>query len=167
MSKEVIYIFIGGGTGSALRYFIQLLMHERIVPYHFPWATFTVNLLGSFLIGLFYALSERFHLPFEVRLFLTTGLCGGFTTFSTFSSDGVGLLKGEFYGVFILYTLISIGIVCIILDGYRYFNCPFGKCLVLRESKFNITFAYPICRRNGHIRICTYSLPLLIAKDFE
>ena len=63
MSKEVIYIFIGGGTGSALRYFIQLLMHERIVPYHFPWATFTVNLLGSFLIGLFYALSERFHLP--------------------------------------------------------------------------------------------------------
>ncbi|KAA3983375.1 CrcB family protein, partial [Bacteroides ovatus] len=47
MSKEVIYIFIGGGTGSALRYFIQLLMHERIVPYHFPWATFTVNLLGS------------------------------------------------------------------------------------------------------------------------
>ena len=103
MSKEVIYIFIGGGTGSALRYFIQLLMH-------FPWATFTVNLLGSFLIGLFYALSERFHLPFEVRLFLTTGLCGGFTTFSTFSSDGVGLLKGEFYGAFVLYTLLSIGI---------------------------------------------------------
>ena len=67
MSKEVIYIFIGGGTGSALRYFIQLLMHERIVPYHFPWATFTVNLLGSFLIGLFYALSERFHLPFEFQ----------------------------------------------------------------------------------------------------
>ena len=103
-------IFIGGGTGSALRYFIQLLMHERIVPYHFPWATFTVNLLGSFLIGLFYALSERFPLPFEVRLFLTTGLCGGFTTFSTFSSDGVGLLKGEFYGAFVLYTLLSIGI---------------------------------------------------------
>ena len=74
MSKEIIYIFLGGGTGSALRYCIQLLMHERIVPYNFPWATFTVNIFGSFLIGLFYALSERFHLPFEVRLFLTTGL---------------------------------------------------------------------------------------------
>ena len=109
MSKEVIYIFIGGGTGSALRYFIQLLMHERIVLI-ISMGTFTVNLLGSFLIGLFYALSERFHLPFEVRLFLTTGLCGGFTTFSTFSSDGVGLLKGEFYGAFVLYTLLSIGI---------------------------------------------------------
>ena len=120
MSKEVIYIFIGGGTGSALRYFIQLLMHERIVPYHFPWATFTVNLLGSFLIGLFYALSERFHLPFEFRLFLTTGLCGGFTTFSTFSSDGVGLLKGEFYGTFVLYTLLSIGIglAATLVGGY-------------------------------------------------
>ena len=49
MSKEIIYIFLGGGTGSALRYCIQLLMHERIVPYNFPWATFTVNIFGSFL----------------------------------------------------------------------------------------------------------------------
>ena len=107
-------------SGSALRYCIQLLMHERIVPYNFPWATFTVNIFGSFLIGLFYALSERFHLPFEVRLFLTTGLCGGFTTFSTFSSDGIGLLKGEFYGTFITYTLLSIaiGLTAVVAGGY-------------------------------------------------
>ena len=120
MSKEIIYIFPGGGTGSALRYCIQLLMHERIVPYNFPWATFTVNIFGSFLIGLFYALSERFHFPFEVRLFLTTGLCGGFTTFSTFSSDGIGLLKGEFYGTFITYTLLSIaiGLTAVVAGGY-------------------------------------------------
>ena len=51
MSKEIIYIFLGGGTGSALRYCIQLLMHERIVPYNFPWATFTVNIFGSFPNG--------------------------------------------------------------------------------------------------------------------
>ena len=120
MSKEIIYIFIGGGTGSALRYCVQLLRHERIVPYHFPWATFTVNLLGSFLIGLFYALSERFHISAEVRLLLTTGLCGGFTTFSTFSNDGINLLKGEFYGTFILYTSLSIGIglVAALAGGY-------------------------------------------------
>ena len=120
MSKEIIYIFIGGGTGSALRYCVQLLMHERIVPYHFPWATFTVNLLGSFLIGLFYALSERFHLSAEVRLLLTTGLCGGFTAFSTFSNDGINLLKGEFYGTFILYTSLSIGIglIAALAGGY-------------------------------------------------
>lgn len=120
MSKEIIYIFLGGGTGSALRYFIQLFLHERIMPYIFPWATLTVNILGSFLIGLFYALSERFQLSLEVRLLLTTGLCGGFTTFSTFSNDGINLLKGEFYGTFLLYTLLSIvvGLIAVMAGGY-------------------------------------------------
>ena len=53
-------------------------------------------------------------------LFLTTGLCGGFTTFSTFSSDGIGLLKGEFYGTFITYTLLSIaiGLTAVVAGGY-------------------------------------------------
>jgi CrcB protein len=110
MMMKLIYIFIGGGTGSVLRYMVQQLMHERIIPYHFPWATFIVNLLGSFLIGLFYAFSERFNLSTEVRLLLTAGFCGGFTTFSTFSNDGVALLKGGFYGTFLLYTLLSVGI---------------------------------------------------------
>ena len=50
--KELIYIFLGGGTGSVLRYYVQELLHERIIPYSFPWATFTVNIFGSFLIGL-------------------------------------------------------------------------------------------------------------------
>jgi CrcB protein len=108
MHKELLYIFIGGGTGSVLRYMAQQLLHERIVPYHFPWATFAVNLIGSFLIGLIYALSERFNLSSEVRLSLTAGLCGGFTTFSTFSNDGVALLKGGFYATFLLYVLLSV-----------------------------------------------------------
>ena len=108
MSKELLYIFLGGGTGSVLRYWIQEVLHERIVPYSFPWATFTVNILGSFLIGLFYSASTRFNLTTEVRLLLTAGFCGGFTTFSTFSNDGLTLLKGGFYGTFILYTTLSI-----------------------------------------------------------
>ena len=99
--KELIYIFLGGGTGSVLRYYVQELLHERIIPYSFPWATFTVNIFGSFLIGLFYALSARFNLSPEMRLLLTAGFCGGFTTFSTFSNDGLTLLKGGFYGTFI------------------------------------------------------------------
>lgn len=120
MSKEIIYIFLGGGTGSALRYCIQLLMHERIIPYNFPWATFTVNFLGSFFIGLFYAFSERFHLSPEIRLLLTTGLCGGFTTFSTFSNDSINLLKGEFYGTFAIYVLSSmaLGLGAVMVGGY-------------------------------------------------
>lgn len=108
--KELICIFLGGGAGSALRYYIQELLHERILPYSFPWATFTVNIAGSFLIGLFYALSARFNLPAEIRLLLTAGFCGGFTTFSTFSNDGLTLIKNGFYGMFLLYALLSIAL---------------------------------------------------------
>ncbi len=119
MSKILIYVFLGGGTGSVLRYCVQMALHERIVPYSFPWATFTINILGSFLIGLFYTLSARFNLSTEVRVLLTTGLCGGFTTFSTFSNDGLIMIKQGFYGVFLLYTSVSIlvGIVAVFAGG--------------------------------------------------
>ncbi|WP_288948197.1 fluoride efflux transporter CrcB, partial [uncultured Bacteroides sp.] len=115
----------GGGTGSVLRYCMQMMLHERIVPYSFPWTTFTVNILGSFLIGLFYTLSTRFNLSTEVRLLLTTGLCGGFTTFSTFSNDGLILIKQGFYGMFALYTLLSIalGVLAAFAGG------AFGRCI--------------------------------------
>lgn len=108
MTKVLIAVFLGGGTGSLLRYCVQMALHERIVPYSFPWATFAVNILGSFLIGLFYTLSARFNLSTEVRMLLTTGLCGGFTTFSTFSNDGVIMIKQGFCGLFLLYTLLSV-----------------------------------------------------------
>lgn len=107
-TKVLIAVFLGGGTGSLLRYCVQTALHERIVPYSFPWATFAVNILGSFLIGLFYTLSARFNLSTEVRMLLTTGLCGGFTTFSTFSNDGVVMLKQGFGSLFLLYTLLSV-----------------------------------------------------------
>ncbi|MCM1004936.1 MAG: fluoride efflux transporter CrcB [Prevotella sp.] len=94
MIREMLAIFIGGGLGSVMRYGVQMIMHERIAAYHFPWATFTVNIIGSFLIGLFYALSAKWSLSAEVRLFLTAGLCGGFTTFSTFSNDALEMLRG-------------------------------------------------------------------------
>lgn len=108
MTKELICIFLGGGTGSVLRYAAQMMLHERIVPYSFPWATFAVNIIGSFLIGMFYALSARFNLPADIRLLLTTGLCGGFTTFSTFSNDGLILLKQGLYGIFLTYIALSV-----------------------------------------------------------
>ena len=119
MTKILIAIFLGGGTGSVLRYFVQVALHERITSYCFPWATFTVNILGSFLIGLFYALSARFNLSTEIRLLLTVGLCGGFTTFSTFSNDGMILIKQGFYGMFFLYTLLSValGLIATLTGG--------------------------------------------------
>lgn len=119
MTRTLIYIFIGGGTGSVLRYCVQTALSERMLPHSFPWATFTVNLLGSFLIGLFYALSARFNLSAEARLLLTTGLCGGFTTFSTFSNDGLLMLRQGCYAPFLLYTLLSvaIGIAAVFAGG--------------------------------------------------
>ena len=110
--KEIDYIFIGGGVGSVLRYLAQISINERMsgIGFPFSWGTFIVNIAGSLLIGLFYSVSERWNLSMEMRLFLTTGLCGGFTTFSTFSNDGLSLLRGEFYGTFLLYALLSIGL---------------------------------------------------------
>mgnify|MGYP001538759912 FL=1 len=119
MTKALICIFLGGGTGSVLRYCVQLALHERIVPYNFPWATFTVNIVGSFLIGMFYALSARFNLATDIRLLLTPGLCGGFTTFSTFSNDSLILLKQGLHGLFLLYVVLSValGVAAAMLGG--------------------------------------------------
>lgn len=109
MLKSIFAIFLGGGIGSVLRYSIQMLLHERIIPYNFPWATLTVNIVGCFLIGLFYALSDKLSLSPEIRLLLTAGLCGGFTTFSTFSNDIVELIRqGEvlFAAIYILASIL-------------------------------------------------------------
>ncbi len=110
--KELIYIFLGGGVGSLLRYAIQLLMNNKFAAasLSFPWATFSVNIAGSFLIGLFYALSARLNMPSEIRLLLTTGLCGGFTTFSTFSNESLSLLRQGLYTTFAIYVGLSLAL---------------------------------------------------------
>lgn len=108
MTKIFIAIFAGGGLGSVLRYAVQMLLHERIAPYTFPWSTLCVNIVGSFLIGLFYALSSKFNLSEELRLFLTAGLCGGFTTFSTFSNDSLLMLRQGEWLPFVAYAAASV-----------------------------------------------------------
>ena len=108
MMKLALLVFLGGGIGSTLRYATQFLFAGRGITGSFPWTTFAVNVAGSFLIGLFYALAARLNLSDETKLFLTTGICGGFTTFSTFSNEGVGLLRQGFYGTFIAYVTASI-----------------------------------------------------------
>lgn len=82
---NALYVFLGGGIGSLLRYCVG--------QFHMPLPTLCVNVLGSFLIGLFYSLSARFGWSEGTRLLLTTGLCGGFTTFSTFSNETFAFLR--------------------------------------------------------------------------
>lgn len=119
MTNAFIAVFAGSGLGGVLRYAIQLILHERIVTYEFPWATFTVNIIGCFLIGLFYALSARLNLSGELRLFLTAGLCGGFTTFSTFGNDVLALIRQGDALVGIIYVCLSVvlGVLACCLGG--------------------------------------------------
>lgn len=108
--REILFVFLGGGLGSVLRYFFILVKdHLRLNPIStlgqtlMPWPTLTANVLGCLLIGLFYSLSSRLGWSPETRLLLTTGLCGGFTTFSTFSNEGLLLWRTGHVGLFGLY----------------------------------------------------------------
>ena len=113
--REFLLVFLGGGCGSVIRYGISLTRdHLRLNPLSqlgqtlLPWPTLTANVLGCLLIGLFYSLSARLGWSPEVRLLLTTGLCGGFTTFSTFSSEGLTLLRAGHAGLFALYFALTL-----------------------------------------------------------
>lgn len=100
--KTLLIVGIGGGIGSILRFLTQKGA-ERFFDSSFPYGTFMVNVLGSFIIGIVYALSERGSLltP-ETRLFLTVGFCGGFTTFSTFAFDNYNMLSENLWQFLLL-----------------------------------------------------------------
>ncbi|MGY4574028.1 fluoride efflux transporter CrcB [Bradyrhizobium pachyrhizi] len=91
-------IAIGGSLGSVARYLVAIGA-GRLVGTEFPWGTLAINIVGSFLIGVF---AEAFALSWNasqaMRVFLTVGICGGFTTFSTFSLDAIVLMqRGELW----------------------------------------------------------------------
>ena len=101
---NVVLIFLAGGCGSVLRYLAGLAVPSAL----FPWATLMVNAVGSFAIGLFGALAARFGWSEGVRLALTVGLCGGFTTFSTFSREALDLASSGRWCAFSLYVAGSV-----------------------------------------------------------
>ncbi len=106
--KAVLVVFAGSGLGGVLRYLLNFAIFKRF-PSIFPYGIFSINILGCFLIGVFYSLAEKQNvLSPETRLFLMTGICGGFTTFSTFSLDNFILLKSENYWYFFLYAIGSL-----------------------------------------------------------
>ena len=108
MYRSLTLIGIGSCIGGISRYLVQQFAQKRF-PSPLPLGTLGVNLLGCFIIGLVYQITSKGNLlsP-EMRLLLATGLCGGFTTFSSFAYENVSMaLDGEFYYV-LLYTLISV-----------------------------------------------------------
>ena len=105
--KSLLLIFLGGGTGSVLRYLLTISIYRQGTT-NFPWGTFAVNILGCILIGVFYTLTSRIHINNDIRLMLTIGFCGGFTTFSTFSNESLQLLKSGLYPSFFTYIIGSV-----------------------------------------------------------
>jgi fluoride exporter len=106
--KNILLVGLGGGAGSIARFLCQKYIYAWH-PHPFPFGTLIVNVTGCFMIGLFYALAEKGNLltP-EWRILLTTGFCGGFTTFSTFALENVTLLRTGDIMYFIWYTAASV-----------------------------------------------------------
>jgi len=117
MFYNILAVGLGGLFGSVARY---LISHYFTLNNngHFPWATTIVNLVGSILIGALFAYFEKgVEVSNEVKLLLTVGFCGGFTTFSTFSLEFIKLLdKGQLViaGVYLLINVFLSIILCLL-----------------------------------------------------
>lgn len=108
MIKNILLVGVGGFIGSIARYFLSgLNLHAHF--FEVPLGTLSVNVIGSFIIGFLTGISEKSEIiSIEWRLFLMVGLCGGFTTFSSFTNENLMLLhNGQFLTV-LLYTSFSL-----------------------------------------------------------
>lgn len=88
----IISIGGGGAIGALLRYSISGLDYRLIGPV-FPWGTIAVNMIGAFIMGVFWNISSQFVLPEYIRMFITVGILGAFTTFSTYALETVNLFR--------------------------------------------------------------------------
>ena len=117
--RNIIAVGAGSFIGGIARHLVSLAM--KGISKGFPWATLLVNLLGCLIIGLLWGfLSRNAYESTSWGLFLTVGLCGGFTTFSTFSKEALAMLQsGQIWG-FACYIAISVlaGIALVALGYY-------------------------------------------------
>ncbi|MEO6539684.1 MAG: fluoride efflux transporter CrcB [Ferruginibacter sp.] len=105
MIKNLLLVGLGGSIGSMLRYAAGLLVNSK----YFPYATIAVNIIGSFVIGIVFAMSMKEEtLSNPWKLFLATGICGGFTTFSAFSLENMELLQNGKTAIAVIYIILSI-----------------------------------------------------------
>lgn len=117
--KQLLLVFVGGGFGSVLRFLIGKTFNSA--KDGIPYGTFAANIIGSLLIGIILGLAARNNtLTNNQTLFLATGFCGGFTTFSTFAYENHLFLKSGDFTSFALYTILSfvIGFLAVFFGMY-------------------------------------------------
>ena len=103
--KLILLVGTGSFIGGAARYIINTLLDGKIA---FPYGTFCINILGCFLIGLALAIAAKLSFSNETKLFFTTGILGGFTTFSAFSNETFILFKNSQYTAAAIYVCLSV-----------------------------------------------------------
>ena len=116
---QILFIAIGGSVGAVSRFLLSGFIN-RASNDVFPWGTIAVNMIGSFLIGLFIELFSHTFIPDNLRSILLIGFLGAFTTFSTYALESINLLQGNEIKLFIQNILIHniLGLVCVIFGIY-------------------------------------------------
>lgn len=120
---KVLLLIMGGALGTGLRFGLSSWVQKSML-FSFPFGILSVNVLGSFFIGLCWSLAEAFHFSILTRAFIFTGLFGGFTTFSSFALDSMVLIKTgayklAFLNIFISNLLGLVAVFCGILLGEK------------------------------------------------
>lgn len=102
--RDLLFVFLGGGAGSILRYMVSRWLNTSFL----PWGTLAVNIIGCFLVSLFGTWIARQSLPTDLRLLMVVGLCGGFTTFSTFGNETMTMLRNGHLLLSFIYIFLSV-----------------------------------------------------------
>jgi fluoride exporter len=127
---EILLVFIGGSIGSSLRYFLSCIAHDFGCSYQ---GTFIINIIGCFFFGFvaYIALKKESIINPNLKLFLTTGIAGGFTTFSTFSYESFKLIQNGLIMTAWLYIVLStlIGI------AFALFGYSLAKNILILNAK--------------------------------
>lgn len=109
MLRSLLLVGVGGAAGSMLRYGVGHIVKTSFENAAFPWGTFAINIIGSFIIGILFGLSARSQWMQLTGIYLlSSGFCGGFTTFSTFALENVSLMQKQQSLTALVYTGLSV-----------------------------------------------------------